>query len=346
MTDLRIQDRELSAERPPFIIAEACINHGGDLKVAEEMVYKAKAAGVDAIKFQMHCLDDEMLRDTPTSSNFSESLFDTLEKTELALDEHKRLKSLCDYLDIEYMCTPFSFKSADILEQHLDLNIYKIGSGECTNFPLLRHVASKGKPMIVSTGMTTVEDVELIVRELGKVAEGRFMITHCVSSYPCPYEDVNLGMIKEYKKYGIPIGLSDHSVGIYTSLGAVALGACLIEKHFTLDRTLEGPDHKSSIEPYELSELVKGCRAIWEARGSNRRVFEGEREIKMWANESVVTTKSITKGEKFSKENISVKRPAPKENHFPAREYDFVIGKTARADIPSDVQLKRGDVVK
>ena len=263
---IKIGDRLVGPGQKPFIIAEACINHQGEYAIAERMVYMAHAVGADAIKFQIHVLDNEMLREAPKSANFDEPLYDTLDKTNLTVDEHKRLKKLCETLGIVYLCTPFSRMGADILED-MGLAAYKVGSGELTNLPLQEHIARKRKPVIFSTGMSTVEEIAETV-ELVRSLGTPFIITHCVSAYPAPYHIVNLKMIPKYMDlFKAPVGLSDHTRGIYTSLGAVALGACLIEKHFTLDRLQKGPDHASSIEPTELAELVKGAEAIHLALG-------------------------------------------------------------------------------
>ena len=252
-----INDHLVGTNQPPFIIAEACINHEGDINIAKQMVHMAHAMGSDCIKFQIHVLDNEMLRETPQSDNFEEPLWDTLERTNLTLDEHIKLMELCNNLGILYLCTPFSKEGTDILED-IGVDFYKTGSGEMTNLPLIEYIAKKGKPMIISTGMSNIDEVQETV-DLVKSIGTPLIITHCTSAYPCPYNRINLGMIPKYQqRFGIPIGLSDHSMGIYTSLGAVAMGAAVIEKHFTLDKMQKGPDHPSSIEPYELGELVKG----------------------------------------------------------------------------------------
>lgn len=345
MSFIMINGRKVGPGYKPYIIAEACINHEGNVKIAEDMVFHARAAGADAIKFQYHVLDDEMLVDTPQSENFADSLYDTLDRTNLTLEEHAHLKSLCEKIGIDYLCTPFSFKSADILDEQLNMKAFKIGSGECTNLPLLRHVAAKKQPMIVSTGMTELSEVDTTVQFLKDHTSNGFMLTHCVSIYPTPYERVNLDLIPEYiERYSVPVGLSDHSVNIYTALGAISLGACLIEKHFSLDRTLPGPDHLSSIEPSQLRELVQGCEAVWQAKGSERVIFPEEKEILAWARESVVTTKAISKGTVFSNDNITVKRPSPEEGMIAAAQLDDVIGKTAQSDVPADTQLRWVDV--
>jgi N-acetylneuraminate synthase len=337
-TTIDIGGRKIGEGFPPYVIAEACINHQGDVEIAKRMTYVAHAMGCDAIKFQMHVLDDEMLREAPQSANFAEPLYDTLDKTNLTVGEHKELIRLCAALGIQYLCTPFSKASADIVAS-LGVAAIKVGSGELTNIPLQKHIAAKGKPMIVSTGMTTQAEVTETVDAL-KAAGARFALMHCVSAYPCPYERVNLDNIPRYRQlYGVPVGLSDHTVGIYTALGAAALGAALVEKHFTLDRSWPGPDHKSSIEPYELGELVKGCRAVFQARGGVREIFPEEREIVAWARESVVSVRDIPEGARIGADMVTVKRPSPKPGAIAAKHLEDVIGKTAKAAIARDRQL-------
>ena len=336
---ISINGRLVGSDHPPYVIAEACINHEGDIRIAREMVFHARAAGCDAIKFQLHVLDDEMLREAPQSANFDEPLYDALERTNLPVAEHRELQRLCCDIGIDYLCTPFSKASADLLERELHVEAYKVGSGECTNHPLQRHIAAKGKAMIVSTGMTELFEVDETVAVL-RGAGAPFALTHCVSAYPCPYERVNLGVIPMYReRYGVPIGLSDHSVGIYTALGAVALGACIVEKHFSLDRTQPGPDHKSSVEPHELRELVTGCRAVWQARGGRREIFPEEKEIVAWARESVVSVVEIPAGTTISPAMVTVKRPSPGAGAIPAKDLDQVIGRDAKVDITPDRQI-------
>ena len=337
---IEINNRQIGTEFPPYIIAEACINHEGDINIAKEMVFHARAAGVDAIKFQLHVLDDEMLREAPQSANFDEPLYDALERTNLSIGEHLELKALCEDIGIHYLCTPFSKASADLLDEEIGVDAFKVGSGECTNHPLQKHIAAKGKAMIVSTGMTELSEIDETVEVLKKNTSAGFILTHCVSAYPCPYNRVNLNLIPDYiERYGVPVGLSDHSVGIYTSLGAVALGACVIEKHLTLDRTLPGPDHKSSIEPDELHQLAIGARAVWEARGSRREIFPEEQEIVAWARESVVSVKEIGAGELITGDMITTKRPSPGVGAVAAKHLDSIIGKTALVNIAQDQQI-------
>jgi sialic acid synthase SpsE len=335
---IEINGRKIGEGHPPYIIAEACINHQGKIGLAKQMVYVAHAMGCDAIKFQMHVLDDEMLRQAPQSDNFEKPLFDTLESTNLSMAEHRQLIDLCASLGIQYLCTPFSMASTDLVEE-LDVPAFKVGSGELTNLPLQKHIASKGRPMIVSTGMCTDDEVKETVDTLKKL-DVPFALTHCVSAYPTPYDKVNLDNIPRYNKlYDVPVGLSDHTINVYTSVGAVALGACIIEKHFTLDRNLPGPDHQSSLEPYELGELVKGCRAVFEARGDKREIFPEEEEIVAWARESVVAITDIAADTIIGADQVSVKRPSPGPGAIAAKHLDEIIGKTAKTNISIDQQL-------
>jgi N-acetylneuraminate synthase len=303
------------------------------------MVYIAHAMGAHVIKFQIHVLDNEMLRETPQSANFAEPLYETLDKTNLTLDRHRELKRLCESLGILYLCTPFSRRGTDMLEE-LGVAAYKTGSGELTNLPLIEHIGRKGKPMIVSTGMCTIDEVAETVAVLRRLGTP-FILTHCVSAYPTPYDRVNLGMIPRYRElFDVPVGLSDHSRGIYTALGAVALGACVLEKHFTLDRQQPGPDHPVSIEPDELGELVKGADAIFRARGAERTIFPEEKEIVAWARESVVSEVAIPRGSIITEAMVWVKRPSPGPGVVPAKDLKQVIGKTAKVDIPKDSQIR------
>lgn len=337
-------DKALQGKIRPYVIAEACINHEGEYAIAEKMVYMAHAMGVDCIKFQFHVLENEMLRETPQSENFKESLWEALERTNLSIESHKKLKKLCDELGIDYLCTPFSRDAADILDSELNATFYKIGSGELTNLPLIEHVAKKNKPIIISTGMSTLEEIEEtvnLVKEIGTP----FVLTHCVSAYPTPYEIVNLGMIPKMREmFNVPVGLSDHTSDIYTCLGAAALGACVLEKHFTFNKMQKGPDHTSSIEPYEMGELVKGSSAIYLAMGSERKIFDQEKQIVAWARESVVSEVDIAKGTMITEEMVWVKRPSPGEGVVPAKDLKCVIGKVAQVDIKKDKQIRWDDI--
>lgn len=343
MKAVAIGDKMVGGDNPPYVVAEACVNHQGDFEHAKKMVEFAHAMGADAIKFQMHILEDEMLRETPLSQNFDKSLWDTIADTNFSTEQHAELIRFCKQVGIQYLCTPFSKKSGDVLDE-LGVVAFKTGSGELTNIPFMKHLAAKGKPMIVSTGMSTIEEIAETVNVL-KDMKVPLILTHCVSAYPCPYERVNLGMVPRLQRlFDVPVGLSDHSRGVYTAVASVALGACILEKHFTFDRTLPGPDHKSSIEGYELGEMVKGAHAVFLARGAEREIFPEEREIVAWARESVVSVMPIAKGTRITAQMVTVKRPTPGPGAFPARELDAVIGKQAAADIAADRQILRAQV--
>ncbi len=345
MTDAVSLDGRLVGEgHPPYIMAEACINHQGDPETAKEMVYVARAMGCDAIKFQYHVLDDEMLKEAPQSDNLEKPLYDTLDETNLSLDTHLQLKELCRSIGIDYVCTPFSRRSADVLENEIGVEFYKTGSGELTNIPFQAHIAAKQKPMIVSTGMALVDEIGETVQAIHALG-APLILTHCVSAYPCPYNRVNLHNIPRYReKWGVPVGLSDHTVSTYTSIAAVALGACLIEKHFTLDRRQDGPDHASSLEPHELGELVKGCRAVFEASGDERDIFPEEKEIVAWARESVVSIAPIPENSVITEEMVSVKRPSPADGAIAAKHLAEIIGKQAKRAIEINRQLQWDDI--
>ena len=345
MSNIKIGKNLIRNFNKPYIIAEACINHQGNFKLAEEMVYISKAAKCDAIKFQIHVLNDEMLIDTPISKNFGDkSLYEALDSTNLTIQELKKLKNICKKVNIDFLCTPFSFKSCDILVDKIGIDLVKVGSGECTNLPFHKHIIKKKKPVIFSTGMTELNEIEETF-ELYKKSNLNFAIMHCISAYPCPYDIMNLGLIKKYiDKFKVPIGLSDHTSTIYCAIAAVSQGACIIEKHFTLDKTMDGPDHKSSIDSKELFELVEGCHSVYKAMGTTKKIFKEEKEIIKWARESVVTIKDIKKGEVFSKKNISVKRPGPAKYNIPAKDFEKTIGKRASCNLKVDHQIKKNEI--
>lgn len=339
-----IRDREVGPNHEPYVIAEACINHEGSITLAREMVHAAHEAGVSAIKFQLHVIDDEMLRSAPQSDNFEIPLHEALENTNLSIDEHLELKDLCHSLSFDYLCTPFSRASADILRHEIGVSVFKVGSGELTNIPYQRHLAQTGVPLIVSTGMSEIHEIDETVA-LHLSHNVTLALMHCVSIYPCPYNRVNLGFIpKMIARYGVPVGLSCHTPSVYTAFGAVALGASLIEKHFTLDRSRKGPDHASSLEPVELTQLVEGVRAIFDARGEERRIFPEEQQIVAWARESVVSVVDIPAGTVITTNMIHAKRPSPEEGAIPARSFDEVIGRKARNKIEGDRQVKWEDI--
>lgn len=329
----KIGTHKISQNSKPFVIVEACVNHQGNFNTAKKMIYAAKKAGAQCIKFQHHIVSEEMLeKNVPKSSNFKKTLSEVIEETNFNLEQHKRLKNLSEKIGLIYLCTPFSIKAAKELDK-LGVKAFKTGSGELTNFPFINEIAKIGKPMIVSTGMSYPEEITETVKIIKK-HNTPLALMHCVSAYPCPYEIMNLNFINDLsKKYNVPIGLSDHTPSIYNALGAVSLGAQLIEKHFTFDKRQKGPDHKSSIDNNELIELIRGINANFLARGKEKKIFKEEKQIVAWARESVVTTKHIKKNEKLTKKNITTKRPSPKRHQIPANKFYIVLGKKAKKNI-------------
>jgi len=339
--ELPIGERTAGDGHPTYVIAEGCVNHNGDLGTALALVEAAHAAGADAIKFQLHYPEHEMVASAlPRSSNFEKPLLEILRDTHLTEDEHATLRDRCNELGIEYLCTAYCREAADVLAA-LGMRMFKIGSGETTNHPLLRWIAGHGRPMLVATGMTELEEVDRTV-EVMRQAGVPFGLMHCTSEYPPVYEDINLAMIGRYQqRYGVVVGHSDHSPDINTALGAVALGAHIVEKHFTLSRDQPGPDHPVSIEPDELTELVRGVRIVEAARGGRKAVFEREREIRAWAHHSVVTLRPVAAGEPFTEENVWVKRPGL---GIPAEDLDRVLGRPASRELEVDALLAWDDV--
>jgi N,N'-diacetyllegionaminate synthase len=337
---LTIGERTIGDDDPCYVIAEACINHNGSYATALEMVDAAHVAGADAVKFQVHYLEHEMLRDVPTSGNFDKPLWQVLEETNLADEEHVALKEHCKRIGIQYLCTAYCREAVDFLAS-IGVPLLKFGSGETTNLPYLRAAARHGIPMLVSTGMATLEEIDATVEAI-RATGTPFGITNCTSEYPPVYADINLGLIPVYKeRYDVVVGHSDHCPDIYTALGAVAYGAAVIEKHFTLDRSQPGGDQAVSLEPHEFAEMVRGIRAIEAARGAEKRVFEREKPIRAWAHHSVVTLRPIRAGETFTDDNVWVKRPG---TGIPAARLDEVLGRPAARDVEIDALLAWDDV--
>lgn len=346
MKRIKIERKKIGEGEPCFIIAEAGINHNGDLNLAKKLIDAARDAGADAIKFQTHLPEKEMLKDRDGTSSDStaayvgESLFGLLKRVELSKEELLYLKNYAATKGILFLSTPFSREAVDLLEE-IGVQAYKVGSGEMTNFPLLKVIVEKRKPMIISTGMSTLEEIEEMVNFLKKF-RADFAILHCTSTYPTRYEDVNLGVIEILRKrFKIPVGLSDHSIGIYTALASVALGACIVEKHFTISRDLPGPDQKASLEPPDLRELVVGVRAVEKALGDTKMVTEAELAVQKMARESVVALVDIPEGAVVTKDLVWVKRPG---TGIPAKYLERVLGMRARRRIKKNTVIKWRDL--
>lgn len=338
---INIAGRPLGPGHPVFVIAEACDNHMGDLDTAIEMARQAKLAGADAVKYQHHLPDEEMLPGAPMSANFSEPLYEFLKKHALSLDQHGKVKAYCDDIGITYLCTPFSLAAAKELEP-LGVPAYKIGSGEMTDIPSLVRIAALGKPMLVSTGMATLDEIRrtydaLIARRTP------LALLNCVSEYPPVYEDLNLRVIGTMQQ-AFPqavVGHSDHTPDLFTAFAAVTLGACLVEKHVILDKRTPGPDQSVSIDFRDLASLVDGIRKIEAALGSEKAVHDREREIRVWAFRSLVSTRPIQAGTTIDQDMIWSKRPG---TGIPSHRMDAVIGMRAARDIPANTLIAWEDL--
>lgn len=321
-----------------FFIAEAGVNHDGDLEVAKELIEVASEADADAVKFQTFDAERLVTKDAgkaeyaKRTTGEEESQQDMLRRYELSANDHKILKEHCERQGILFLSTPFDTESADLLND-IDVPAIKIGSGELTNKPLLEHVSEFGKPMLVSTGMSTMKEVE----------EARMWITsrnpdldaallHCTSEYPTAMEDVNLrAMNSMMAKLPDPVGYSDHTVAIETPGYAVAAGACIVEKHFTLDSSRDGPDHEASLEPGELSDSIRSARQAACARGSPTKTPTAQERVnRETVRKSLHAESDIDMGATFTAENISVKRPA---DGLPPAEFGTTIGKRAAVDL-------------
>lgn len=344
MKEIDICGRLVGADHPPLVIAEVGINHEGELSKALEMVDAAAEAGAEMVKFQCHITENEMIPTDMRPGKISEErLWDIIKRCELTQDEELQVKEYCGKKGIIYFSTPFSREAADRL-LGFGLEAFKIGSGECNNYPLIDYIAAMGKPMIVSTGMNDVASVRKTVAHI-EMHGTPYALLHCTSMYPTPYDKVRLQAINDLQAAfpGVPIGSSDHSRGIWTALGAVALGATILEKHFTISRDWPGPDTAISIEPSELKDLIEGSRAIWQSLSGTKDVLAEEAPVIEFAYATVVTTGALKKGEILTRENIWVKRPG--SGPIPAERFESVLGKVATRDLPADVHLNPDDFI-
>lgn len=324
-----------------FIIAEAGVNHNGSLETAKRLVDVAKQAGVDAVKFQTFKAKNLVSKaaqkadyQKKNTGNSDDKQIDMLKKLELSFDDFRELKNYCDKVGVIFMSTPFDFDSLDFLNT-IEMPNYKIPSGEITNLPYLIRIAKAGREVILSTGMCDMEEIEQAVDALQKYGASKISLLHCTTEYPAPFEEVNLNaMLTLKEKFGLETGYSDHTRGIEIPVAAVALGAKIIEKHFTLDKNMEGPDHKASLNPQELSEMVSAIRNVEKSLGTGeKKPTKSELKNRTVARKSIVALRDIKKGENFTEENITVKRPG---NGISPMKWFDVLGKTAVQDFDED----------
>ena len=342
---MKIAHREISPENPPLVIAEMGINHGGSLAVAMDMVRLAAAAGCECVKHQTHFVGDEMSEEARAivPPNAEESIWDLMERCALGRDEEIRLKEYAESLGLIYISTPFSRAAADFLIE-IGVPAFKIGSGESDNLPLIRHIAGFGKPIVMSTGMQTIDSVSESVGIL-EAAGVDYALLECTNLYPSPPEHVSLRGIAELRDAfpNAVIGFSDHSIGPEMALAAVALGALVVERHFTDTRYREGPDIPCSMDPAELSFLVQRSREIRIALNNDKKRTAPEEAVYRFARASVVADRDLPAGHLISAEDIWVRRPGSGE--IPARDFDRVVGRRLKLATPRNTQLKWADLL-
>jgi N,N'-diacetyllegionaminate synthase len=325
-----------------FIIAEAGVNHNGSIELAYRLIEAAKKVGADAVKFQSFKADKTVSKKAEKAeyqkqtTSSDESQYDMIKKLELSFEDHQKLIDYCSKNEIQFLSSAFDLGSIDLLVE-LGLNTFKVPSGEITNLPYLRKLGRLNKNIILSTGMADlgeIEDALNVLMESGTEKE-KITVLHCNTEYPTPCQDVNLkAMLTIKNAFGVRVGYSDHTKGIEVPIAAVALGAEVIEKHFTLDRNMEGPDHKASLEPDELKQMVASIRNIEKALGNGIKKPSGsELKNKAIARKSIVAIKNIKKGECFTDSNIGVKRPG---NGISPMRWDEILGKTSQKDFEID----------
>lgn len=323
-----------------LIIAEAGVNHNGSLELAKRMADAAKAAGADIVKYQT-AIPELVISTYAQKAEYQkeqtgeeESQLEMVRKIHFDFEGHRELQAYCRSIGIEYLSTPFDLASIDFLES-LDMPVFKIPSGEITNLPYLEKVAALHKPVILSTGMSELSEVGDALRILREGGAGEITVLHCNTEYPTPLKDANVrAMLDIREHFGTPVGYSDHTLGLAAPLAAVALGATVIEKHFTLDKNMDGPDHKASMDPEELTALVKAIRETEQVLGDGHKaVTDSERKNKAVARKSIVATRPIRKGELLSEENLYVKRPG---NGISPMRWHEVLGTRAVRDFAPD----------
>jgi len=351
MKEIYVNGKRIAEDAPIFLIAEAGVNHNGKLNLAKKLIDSAVEANSDAIKFQTYKTDEMILKNTPKAeyqklkSEIDENFYDMLKKYELHKDDFVNLKNYCDKKKIIFLSTPFDFNSVELLNE-LNVSAYKISSGDMNNFPLLKLICSKKKPIFLSTGMATMDEVKKSVAYIKENNISDIVIFQCTTNYPASFEELNLNVIDTYKKEFSEaiIGFSDHSIGIEASIAAAAKGVKVIEKHFTIDKNMEGPDHKASLNPLELRNWVKSVRNIEKALGiSEKKQTNSESLIVKIARKSIVSARTLEIGDILKPEDVAVKRPG---NGIDPSNYDKLFSKKVwvKKLIPKDTVIHWEDL--
>jgi len=332
MNKIKLADRLIGEGEPCFIIAEVGSNHDGSLETAKALIKIAKDARADAVKFQTFKAERKV------SPKMLPRMFKTLKKHELKPEWHPELKAFADELGIIFLSTPFDEESVDLLD-NIDVPAFKVSSGDLTHLPLLRHIAKKAKPMILSTGGANLAEVEEAIDTIKNEENEKIILLHCVMDYPAKTEDANIqAMITLRDAFHLPAGYSDHSLGGLGPLAAVAMGASMIEKHFSLDRSLPGPDHPFALEPDELKQMIRDIRLLERALGDGiKRMTANERNIVPIGRRSLVASRDIPEGTTLSREMIEILRPA---KGIAPKHLDLVLGRKAKIDIPEDEPIR------
>lgn len=341
MKPVHIAGRELGPGHPALVVAEIGNNHDGSVRQAERLIEAAAEAGADAVKLQTHIAEAEMLPSTPTPPHFDEPRWDFTRRMELSKDDHLRLKVFAEERNLVFFSSPFSVEAVELLEE-IGAPAYKVASGELTNPPLLEAVAATGKPVLLSSGMSGIDDVERAAAIL-RAGGSELLVFQCTSNYPCPPELVNLrAMAMMGERLDAPYGLSDHTAGIWTSIAAVALGASVVEKHFTLSKRLYGPDHHSSLTPEELAQLVEGVRTVEAALGSGLKERDPSlNPARATFEKSIVARVAIPAGAVLAREMLTTKRPG---NGISPLRIDEIVGRRVARGVEANAQLQEADL--
>jgi N-acetylneuraminate synthase len=337
-----------SASKKCYIIAEAGVNHNGDIGLAKQLIDAAKDSGSDAVKFQTFkaeevvCQKAKKARYQIDNTGNLESQYDMIKSLELSYEDFKELKKYADNKGITFLSTPFDCHSADFLDE-LEIPLFKIPSGDITNIPLLEHIGKKQKPVILSTGMSTLGEVEEAVEALKRSGNKDITLLHCTTSYPAPMESINLSAMETLSyAFKFPVGYSDHTEGITIPIAAVSLGATVIEKHFTIDKNLPGPDHKASLNPDELNSMVKAIRDVEIAMGNGIKTpTEAEKENITLARKSIVAKIDVSSGNKIKRDELSIKRPG---SGIAPKYIGELVGQIVKKNIEKDQIIKWSDL--
>jgi N,N'-diacetyllegionaminate synthase len=344
---ISIGKKIIGEHQPCFVIAEAGVNHNGDFRLAKQLVDVAKKAGADAVKFQTFTTKGLVTPDAAMAPYAMKNLRKNLtqqqmiEHLELSYDEFKKLKKYCDLKKILFLSTPHSFDAIDFLDPLVPA--FKFGSGDLTNIPALQHAAKKHKPMLLGTGMATLAEVRSAIQVIQKEGNTRIIALHCTTSYPCPFPEVNLrAMLTMRRSLNCLVGYSDHTLGVTVPIMAATLGAVVIEKHFTLDKKLPGPDHAASLEPDELSRMITAIRDVETILGSSvKKPTNSEKEIMRTVRKSIVANANIRKGSILRKDMLDIKRPG---TGLPPATLGSILGKKTKREIKKDELIKRSMV--